>query len=104
MLYHNTLLRAVQGVVEALARWEAVHDLLIAQRDSIEAMRKNERLVEVGYKTGLNDQRAVLEARHALYQERFQLAILEAEYLQAAVRLIEALGGGYHNSAVPAPR
>jgi len=94
----------VQGVAEALARWEAVHDLLIAQRDSLEAMRKNERLAEVGYKTGLNDQRAVLGARYALYQERFQLITLEAEYLQAAARLIEALGGGYHSSAVPVPR
>jgi NodT family efflux transporter outer membrane factor (OMF) lipoprotein len=102
--YNNTLLRAVQGVAEALAHWKAVHDLLIAQRDSLEAMRKNERLAEVGYKTGLNDQRAVLGARYALYQERFQLITLEAEYLQAAVGLIEALGGGYHNSAVPAPR
>jgi NodT family efflux transporter outer membrane factor (OMF) lipoprotein len=102
--YNNTLLRAVQGVAEALARWEAVHELLIAQRDSLEVMRKNERLAEVGYKTGLNDQRTVLGAHYAVYQERFQLAILEAEYLQAAVSLIEALGGGYHSSAVPVPR
>lgn len=102
--YNSTVLRAVQGVADALALWEEVHERLTAQRGSLAAMSSNERLAEVGYGTGLDDQRAVLEARHALYQERFQLAILEAEYLQAAVGLIEALGGGYHDKAVPAPR
>ena len=54
-------------------------------------------LAKVRVVSGLDDDREVLRHRYLVLEQEYALKALESDQLVAAVDLIEALGGGYHN-------
>jgi NodT family efflux transporter outer membrane factor (OMF) lipoprotein len=95
--YNGTLLRAVQEVADALARWREADARLGSQRQATASAQENQRLIKSNHALGLNPRGPVLEADLAVDEQRFLQKALEAERTQAAIQLIEALGGGYVN-------
>jgi outer membrane protein TolC len=55
------------------------------------------RLAKVRLVSGLDDDREVLRHQYPMLEQEYALRALESDQLVAAVDLIEALGGGYHN-------
>ena len=95
--YNGTLLRAVQEVADALARWREAEARLGSQRQATASALENLRLVKTNHALGLNPRGPVLDAGLAVQEQSFLQKGLEAEQFQAAIQLIEALGGGYVN-------
>lgn len=98
--YNGTLLRAVQQVADTLARWEEAGRRLDSQRGALDAMTRNRGLATLLNRAGLNNRGQMVEAAYTAFEQEFQLRVLESEYIQAFIALVEALGGGY---AAPAP-
>jgi NodT family efflux transporter outer membrane factor (OMF) lipoprotein len=95
--YNATLLRAVQEVAGALARWREINARLDAQMAATASALENQRLVKSNHALGLNPRGPVLEADLAVAEQRFPQKGLEADQFQAVIQLIEALGGGYED-------
>lgn len=98
--YNAALLNAVQQVADALAAWR---DSLVqdaAQERAIQAAEAEAALAGRRYDAGLSVRDATIDAEYTLIEQRLKQRALEAEHLQSAVGLIEALGGGYDRPAV----
>ncbi|MDD2725216.1 MAG: efflux transporter outer membrane subunit [Methylovulum sp.] len=101
--YNNTLLAAVQQVADALAHWREsrLHDQ--AQERALAAAKQQAGLAATRYQAGISTRDGELDADDNLLEQRLKLSQLAAEHLQSAVRLIEALGGGYEREAGDKP-
>lgn len=95
--YNEILLGAVQQVADALARWREslAHDA--AQEQALQAAEAEARLNGKRYRAGLKPRDGEIDADIRKIGQQLKLSALHAEHLQAAVGLIEALGGGYEN-------
>jgi len=100
--YNDTLLSAVQQVADSLAEWRKTlaHDP--AQETALEPSEAESALAGNRYRAGLSTRDGPIEAEAALLQQRLTASELRSAHLLAAVGLIEALGGGYENTALPA--
>jgi NodT family efflux transporter outer membrane factor (OMF) lipoprotein len=97
--YNATLLTAVQQVADSLAYWRETVSHDAAQEQAIKAAEAKQKLSEKRYQAGLSARDGVIEAKATLLEQQLKNTELAAEHLQAAVALIEALGGGYENPA-----
>lgn len=96
-LYNETLLNAMQEVADSLSAWQATGDMLQAHRRLLASLVQEWHLATVRLASGLDDDREVLRHREPVLEQEYALRALESDQLVAAVDLIEALGGGYHN-------
>lgn len=98
--YNGTLLAAVQQVADSLAEWRLTlaHDA--AQERALAASEAASKLAGKRYEAGLSSRDGIIEAEAALIQQRLTASELRNAHLLAAVGLIEALGGGYENTAM----
>lgn len=96
-LYNDTLLHAVQEVADSLSAWRETSAIREAHQHLLAAQREKLAFVQVRLHSGLDDRRPVLEQQHAVLEQEYAARVLEADQLVAAVDLVEALGGGYHN-------
>ena len=94
-LYNDTLLEAMREVADSLSVWHETRSMLEAHRRLLTSVSEDWHLVEVRFRTGLNDRREVLKQHHAVLDQEFALKALESDQLVSMVGLIEALGGGY---------
>ncbi|WNM58453.1 efflux transporter outer membrane subunit [Candidatus Nitrospira allomarina] len=94
-LYNDTLLEAMREVADSLSVWHETRSMLEAHRRLLRSVSVDRHLVEVRFRTGLDDRREVLQQHHAVLDQEFALKALEADQLVSMVGLIEALGGGY---------
>lgn len=97
--YNEALLAAVQQVADALARWRKSQAHDAAQERALHAAEAEARLNGKRYRAGLNARDGEIDADSQLIEQQLKLSELQAEHLQAAVGLIEVLGGGYENKA-----
>lgn len=95
--YNSRLLRAVRQVADALARWQAARAQLAAQQEAVRSAAANARLAASRFASGIGDRMQMLNAAYTLDTQYAKRAMLEAAKRQAAVALVEALGGGYHD-------
>ncbi|WP_084766333.1 efflux transporter outer membrane subunit [Nitrococcus mobilis] len=93
-LYNDTLLEAMREVADSLSVWHETRAMLEAHRRLLTSVSDDWRLIQVRFRSGLDDRREVLKQRHAVLKQEFALKALEADQLVAMVGLIEALGGG----------
>ncbi len=93
--YNGQLLKAVNEVADALARYQEGDMRLSEQHKVLEAAVKSQRLAEVLYRQGLNDKIQMLQARTDAYLERLRLTFFENSYLFAVTDVLTALGGGF---------
>ena len=94
-LYNDTLLEAMREVADSLSVWHETRSILEAHRRLLTSVSNDRHLVEVRFRTGLDDRREVLKQHHEVLDQEFALKALEADQLVSMVGLIEALGGGY---------
>ncbi|MDT3777382.1 efflux transporter outer membrane subunit [Nitrospira sp. MA-1] len=94
-LYNDTLLEAMREVADSLSVWHETRSMLEAHRRLLTSVSGDWHLVEVRFRTGLDDRREVLKQHHAVLDQEFALKALESDQLVSMVGLIEALGGGY---------
>ncbi|WP_447979770.1 efflux transporter outer membrane subunit [Candidatus Nitrospira bockiana] len=99
-LYNETLLDAMREVADSLSAWQASRDMLDSHKRLLASLGEDWRLAKVRLITGLDDDREVLRHRYPVLEQEYALRALESDQLVAAVDLIEALGGGYHNPDV----
>lgn len=97
--YNAAVLDAARQVADGLARWRETLDHDAAQEKAVEAAETQARLAASRYGAGLGPRDGVIEAETALIEQRFETSQAAAERWQAAVDLIEALGGGYQTTA-----
>lgn len=96
-LYNETLLDAMREVADSLSAWEATREMLRSHKRLLASLSDDWRLAKVRLASGLDDDREVLRHRYPVLEQEYALKALESDQLVAAVDLIEALGGGYHN-------
>lgn len=96
-LYNDTLLDAMREVADSLSAWQATREMMASHKRVVASLGEDWRLAKVRLASGLDDDREVLRHRHPMLEQEYVLRALESDQLVAAVGLIEALGGGYHN-------
>jgi NodT family efflux transporter outer membrane factor (OMF) lipoprotein len=96
-LYNETLLDAMREVADSLSAWQATREMLDSHKRLLASLGDDWRLAKVRRVSGLDDDREVLRHRYPVLEQEYALRALESDQLVAAVDLIEALGGGYHN-------
>jgi len=96
-LYNETLLEAMREVADSLSAWQATREMLESHGRLMASLNEDWHLAKVRLTSGLDDDREVLRHRYPVLEQEYALRALESDQLVAAVDLIEALGGGYHN-------
>ena len=99
-LYNDTLLDAMREVADSLSAWQSTRKMIESHRRLLASLGEDWRLAKVRLVTGLDDDREVLRHRQPVLEQEYALRALESDQLVAAIDLIEALGGGYHNPDV----
>lgn len=97
---NSKLLGALREVADSLSAWQATREMLASHRRLVASLSEDWKLAKVRRVTGLDDEREVLRHRYPVLEQEYALHALESDQLVAAVDLIEALGGGYHNADV----
>ncbi|MGR8979684.1 MAG: efflux transporter outer membrane subunit [Gammaproteobacteria bacterium] len=97
-VYNSQVLRAVQEVADAFAKWREIEAQLTEQRQSVKDAAESRRLADSLYRQGIKDQGDLLQASAAEYAESIRLTALEGAYFKAATQVANALGGGYFNT------
>ena len=95
-LYNDTLLGALREVADSLSAWQATREMLDSHRRLVTSLSEDWRLAKVRLVSGLDDDREVAAPLSRAGTRIFN-AGLGKRSVVAAVDLIEALGGGYHN-------
>jgi NodT family efflux transporter outer membrane factor (OMF) lipoprotein len=96
-LYNDTLLGALREVADSLSAWQATREMLDSHRRLVASLSEDWRLAKVRLVSGLDDDREVLRHRYPVLEQEYAMRALESDQFVAAIDLIEALGGGYHN-------
>lgn len=105
--YNRILVQAVGEVAEQLTTLRSEAEQLRAQREAVTASHEAWSLSEQRFRKGVGSYLEVLTAQQGLLANEQQLASLNAQRLDAAVLLVQALGGGFHDqtpiSGAPVP-
>jgi NodT family efflux transporter outer membrane factor (OMF) lipoprotein len=100
--YNQTLVRAVNQVADLLSLSRAVQSQLQTQQDVLHNAQRAYDNAQIGYKAGLSTELNTLVARRVLLTAEQNEAVLQSRQTELAVRMVEALGGGFKDEAVPA--
>jgi NodT family efflux transporter outer membrane factor (OMF) lipoprotein len=100
--YNQTLIVAVRQVADELAQVQGLDRQRAQQAQTLRATQQAFELALQRYGAGLSNHLELLIAQQRLLTERNANVQLAAARLEALVRLIQALGGGYREPAVDA--
>ena len=98
--YQRTVLTALEDVENALRALTSAEDRMAAQREAVEAASATAIYARSNYRAGLSDFTTLLTIEDQLLAARDGLALARGDRALAAVRLFNALGGGF--GAAPA--
>lgn len=101
--YRKTVLDAVREVEDALAQTNAMAREQASQARALAAARETLRQTTNQYEAGLVDYLSVVQAQTSALSAEQAALDLRAQRLDAAVRLIVALGGGWEGLPHPEP-
>lgn len=93
--YNATLLDALREAADTLSGLYSITQQLEHQQAAFDSSRHALSLSERRYAAGVGNRLEVLEAKAVLYARQQRLVDLQAQLLDARIRLIHALGGGY---------
>lgn len=91
--YEQSVLTALNEAADALVGVRTGRDQLSAQADQVVALRDAFRLAERRYEGGIASYLEVLDAQRGLFAAELALTQSRRNYLEATVRLYQALGG-----------
>lgn len=94
--YNDTLLQAVREVADELTLFHGIHQQIHFIATAKEMLEHKKMLEQERYDTGINSYFSVLRSREELTQIEMNLVELRYMRQMSAIRLIRALGGGYH--------
>jgi len=100
--YKQTVLTAFQQVEDYIATLRVVSEQIAKQNTAIQAAQKYLDIATARYQTGLDPYLDVLTAQNLLLSDRQTLVTLRVSEMTAAVQLIQALGGGWDVTHLPA--
>jgi NodT family efflux transporter outer membrane factor (OMF) lipoprotein len=99
--YNELLLNAAKEVADQITTLSTTFDTLTLQINTLDSAEDQLELQYARYKQGINDFLTVLQREDLLLQQRYQLFAFERDYLLAVLKMIKALGGGYHTDHTP---
>ncbi len=99
--YNDLLLKSAQEVLDVLAFAEAVNLQNKEQQGILESARERYQLITLRNKKGLDSLFAVYRQREEVLMYALTEASLRYDQYVAAIKLIKALGGGYHSHTIP---
>ncbi len=95
-LYNELILRAAQEIADRLTDITLLEKQIDIRKLSLQTAQKQEELAQERLKHGLDDRTALLDAQNQVLESDLDCAELIYGKQLAAVLLIRALGGGYH--------
>ena len=101
--YKQTALQAFQEVEDAIVRYQSDQRRWTALTDAHQAALRADTIARQQYAVGLTDYTGVYNAEGSLYTIQDQLTQADAALATDVVSLYTALGGGWDDTAVPAP-
>ena len=100
--YRQTVLTGFQEVEDNLSALRILEQQAVVQDEALQAARESVRLTINQYKAGVSSYLNVITVQAtALSTERASVSLLGSRYV-ASVLLIQALGGGWHATSLPA--
>jgi NodT family efflux transporter outer membrane factor (OMF) lipoprotein len=100
--YRQTVLTAFQQVEDAMATRRVLAAQIAKQNAAVRAAQRNLDLAMARYQLGLDPYLAVIAAQTILLGDQQTLLTLRVGEMTASVQLIQALGGGWDVSQLPA--
>jgi len=94
--YQNTLLNALRDVADAMAGWRSDQERLVHLQQAATAADNAALLAKDRYASGLIDFQTVLQTQRTLLGAQDSLASIQAALSTDFVRLVKAVGGGWH--------
>jgi NodT family efflux transporter outer membrane factor (OMF) lipoprotein len=101
--YRQSVLTAFQQVEDALAEVRILSQQIRQQQEAVDSSQTFLRLELGRYKNGIDPYIDVVIAQTTLLANQQSLTTLQVQEMAASVQLIEALGGGWDRSQLPAP-
>ena len=98
--YNSTLLDALRDVADQLSSLQATGIQMAKQNAALDSARHSYELALQRYRTGITDRLTVLNVETALIAQRRTAIDLEGRWIDARIRLIQALGGGFADTKV----
>ncbi len=102
--YRQSVLTAFQQVEDALAEVRLLSQQIRQQQEAVDSSQTFLRLELGRYKNGIDPYIDVVIAQTTLLANQQSLTTLQVQEMAASVQLIEALGGGWDRSQLPAPQ
>ncbi len=102
-LYKQTVLTAFQQVEDYIASLRVLSQQIARQQAAVESAQRYLTIALARYQTGLDPYLNVITAQTTLLTDQQTEVTLRASEMTAAVQLIQALGGGWQASQLPAP-
>lgn len=103
-IYRSTVLAAFQDVEDGLSQTSQFHLQQKQQAEAVAAALRTQRMTMALYTGGLTNYLDVVVAQQAALTARIDEVQAQTIQLQATVRLMRALGGGWDRKALPAIR
>ena len=100
--YNQKLVRAVNQVADLLSLSRSVRSQLRTQQDVLRNAQRSYDNAQIGYRAGLGTELNTLVARRVLLTAEQNEAVLQSRQAELAVRMVEALGGGFEDGEAPA--
>ncbi len=101
-IYRQTVLTAFQQVEDYLATLRVTSQQIIKQQEAIDAAQRYVDIATARYQTGLDPYLNVISAQTTLLSDQQTQVTLKVSEMTAAVELIQALGGGWDATQLPA--
>jgi NodT family efflux transporter outer membrane factor (OMF) lipoprotein len=101
--YKQTVLTAFQQVEDYISTLRVISEQIVRQNEAIEAAQRYLEIATARYQTGLDPYLDVITAENALLADQQTAVTLRVNEMTAAVQLIQALGGGWDITQLPAP-
>jgi NodT family efflux transporter outer membrane factor (OMF) lipoprotein len=100
--YKQTVLTAFQQVEDYIATLRVLSEQIARQDAAIEAAQRYVKIAMARYQTGLDPYLDVMTAQLTLLSDQQTEVTLRVSEMTAAVQLIQALGGGWEATQLPA--
>jgi NodT family efflux transporter outer membrane factor (OMF) lipoprotein len=101
--YRQSVLTGFQQVEDSLAELRILSKEVDQQDAAVQAANRSLQTANQLYKAGIDPYLDVITAQTALLTNRQTGVVLRTQQMTASVQLIEALGGGWNSSTLPAP-
>jgi NodT family efflux transporter outer membrane factor (OMF) lipoprotein len=101
--YKQTVLTAFQQVEDYIATLRVTSQQITRQDAAVKTAQQYLEIATARFETGLDPYLDVITAQNALLSDQQAVVTLRVSEMTAAVQLIQALGGGWDGTQMPAP-